>query len=496
VIALGAALSAVVVCCPSAGAIVGGTDANISQVPYQVALVKAGDTNLHGLFCGGTVSEDGKHVITAAHCVFDNAVTASGQPILPGALAVVTGADTLTNATPQPNRVSVTAVSFDPRYDPATFSYDAALLTLATTLPAGSRLPAIMSNASLEAAPAGTSLKVSGWGDTGTGSYPPKLKRASVPLKDDSTCDGAYGSYEGPLMVCAGDDDHDACFGDSGGPLISQTTVLGITTTELAGIVSFGGATCADETHPGVYTQAPEPSTTAFLEQANPQDAPRQAGAGPSVQGDPVVGQPVSCDPGAWTGVSSYAYQFVSGAVARTTLGEGGQYVVQQADVGQSLTCVVKVANAGGIAIARSAPSSLVPSPPPPAPPVTPNPPQVDTAAPVARVTKGSCTRTRCTLLVTVTDAGFSAGIKTLKAVVRSTYRGTCKRKGKRVRCTRTRTRRATVRALSARRFRVVASSLPVGRHVFALVATDKAGHTQAMPTRKTLIIKPRRKRR
>ena len=79
---------------------------------------------------------------------------------------------------------------------------------------------------------------------------------------------------------------------------------------------------------------------------------------------------------------------------------------------------------------------------------------------------------------------------------MRSTYRGKCTRRGRRVACTRHRTIKPTVAALATNRFKVVASKLPVGTQRFTLVAIDKAGHRQAMPTTKTVKTKKSRKRR
>jgi hypothetical protein len=159
----------------------------------------------------------------------------------------------------------------------------------------------------------------------------------------------------------------------------------------------------------------------------------------------------------------------------------------------------VKGTNAGGLAFAESA-AVAIPVPEQPPPPVEPPhqfPSQnLDTAAPVARVTKTTCTATRCTLLVRVTDAGFSAGIKTVQSSVRSTYRSRCRRNGKTVACTKHRTIKPTVAALTSTQFKVVASKLPFGTQVFTLVAVDKAGHHQALPTRKTITTKKPRPRR
>ena len=100
------------------------------------------------------------------------------------------------------------------------------------------------------------------------------------------------------------------------------------------------------------------------------------------------------------------------------------------------------------------------------------------------------------TLTVTVRDAGYSAGIRTVQASVRSSYRSTCKRNGRRVACTKHKTGKPKVRALGARTFQVVASKLPVGKQAFTLYAIDKANNKQRLPTTKTVTTKRKKKRR
>ena len=82
-----------------------------------------------------------------------------------------------------------------------------------------------------------------------------------------------------------------------------------------------------------------------------------------------------------------------------------------------------------------------------------------------------------------------------MQSSVRSTYRSRCKRKGSRktVSCMKHRTTKPTVAALTATRFKVVASQLPYGVQRFTLVAIDTAGHRKALPTTKTVTTKRRR---
>jgi hypothetical protein len=221
--------------------------------------------------------------------------------------------------------------------------------------------------------------------------------------------------------------------------------------------------------------------------------------------GTVAVGQTITCGAGSWDNSPALDYQFLRGLDGRTTaattnLGPQQSYVVTSDDVGSQLACFVKAHNAGGMAYSQSAWSSTVPAAPVSVPPTNQSPSQApqDTAAPVARITKATCTATRCTLAVTVTDIGFSAGIKTVQSTVRSTYRTRCRRKGsdKTFACTKHRTSKPSIAALTSTHYKVVASKLPYGTQRFTVVAIDKAGHRQALPTTKTVTTKKPKKRR
>ena len=518
VFAPAAAFVAAMACCPPAGAIVGGQKANQVQPPtgapdYQVALIRNDRPGAAaGQFCGGTVrNEMGgyKHIVTAAHCVFDNSATAPGQPISPSNLDVLVGTKLLSddNAT---HRRHVAAISIDPLYDPATLSHDAAVLTLTNPVDGSGAQPIDFVSNQDWGPPSPTSTAVvSGWGLIDSSHFPNDLRWVEIPFSTDSSCQSSW-SEEGvdtSVMVCAGQAGKDSCFGDSGGPLVTNIDVgLGVTVPELAGIVSYGDLSC-DGSPPGVYTRVAAPGVRSYISQDTPVSTPRNVSL-PTAGGTAEVGQTITCGGGSWDNSPALDYQFVRGldgrqTAALTNLGAQQSYVVTSADVGSQLACFVKAYNGGGFAYSQSAWTSTVPAPPaqtPVAPPNTsPSQAPQDSAAPVARITKTTCTATRCTLNVTVTDIGFSAGIKTVQTTVRSTYRSRCKRKGshKTVACTKHRTSKPSVAALTATHFRVVASQLPYGTQRFILVAIDKAGHRQSLPTTKTVTTKkPTKKHR
>ena len=364
-----------------------------------------------------------------------------------------------------------------------------------------------------------TFLTVSGWGSTGTtnaGPYFNDLREdTSIALRPDADC-ATYAGYSDSQMICAGRDGHDACFGDSGGPLVlpAASSPSPLVADQLVGIVSFGGDACADPKHPGVYTEIADPGITDYVDHGltTAVQAPRNT-VPPSVQGVAAVGRSLTCSGGVWNGGGAprtYSYQFVgtgsNGSVPRTASSTQSTYLVRSTDVGNAISCVVRAANADGFAVATSATSPVVQQPkvappatsPAPSPVPAPAPKPVspsDGTAPVARVSSKRCKANRCTINVGVSDAGFSAGIAGVQATVRSTYRTTCLRKHRRVACTRSKTRRLTARALGATRFRLTVSRLPFGRNVFAILATDRAGHVQALPTRVTLTTRHAKKR-
>jgi hypothetical protein len=503
VLASVAALAAAAFACAPAQAIVGGTQvSNLVVYPYQVAIVHASlPASPSGQYCGGSI-RDVWHVITAAHCVFNNGGT--GQPMSAADIDVLAGVEDLRNEATGERR-DVASVSFDPSYDAGAFSYDAALLTLAEPLTQTAKVAPIplIDDATWAGATPSWAFTVTGWGATSNGGQPVNvLKAASVNYVTDSTCVSDYRDNALPpiedlvpaVEVCAAAPGRDACQGDSGGPLVRAAGPTLPADDRLVGIVSWGNG-CADPDFPGVYTEVAAAPIRSFLSQANPPPAPANQSA-PAISGTAEVGQTLSCSPGAWTGAPSFSYQFVrstaAGDVGVAASGAAASYVVTSQDIGTALRCVVTATNAGGTSVAQSAATGVVPGPtPPPQPKV-----EYDLYAPVAKVTKASCTSSTCTLTVTVKDPGYSAGIKTIKATVRSTYHSTCTKHGRKVSCTKHRTSRPKVKAVSSRTFHVVASKLPIGKQLFTLYAIDKAGHRQALPTHKTVTTKRKKKSR
>jgi secreted trypsin-like serine protease len=498
VFASAAALVAAAACCAPAGAIVGGTTVPLSQHPYQVALIKAGQSATGGQYCGGSI-RDTLHIITAAHCVFDTSFTAPGQPAAASQVDVLAGAGDLSDAA-HGERPHVAAISIDPTYDSASFEYDAALLTLASplTLDAEEQPVEVIDDNDWAATAPNAEFFVTGWGDTqSTPRFPDQLHGVAVNYIDDQTCQNyIFGTTAeaAPVQVCAAGNGKDSCQGDSGGPLVRLFGAATPADDRLVGIVS-SGVGCANPNGPGLYTEVAQNAIRNFLRQNQPVAAPVNQSA-PTLAGVAAIGQRLTCSRGIWTGSPSFSYQFVRSTAARdvgiAANGAAADYIVTAQDAGTSLRCIVAATNPGGTSLAETARTGVVPGAPVKQSPAS----SLDKNAPVAKITKTRCTSTRCTLMVTVTDAGFSAGIKTVQTTVRSSYRTTCTRKGRRVSCTRHKTKKPSVKRLAAKRFKIVASKLPIGKQLFTLYAVDKANHRQRLPTKKTVTTKRAKKRR
>lgn len=249
VFALLSAMGAAILAAPGSASgarqprVVDGTPASNSQWPFIAALVTRGMDAVDGQFCGGSVIAP-ILVLTAAHCV---------EGTGPSDIDVVTGRARLSDDGAG-QRIAVSAIRVDPRYDPNTQRHDAALLVLAqpTSAPPISIAPA---NDRQLIAP-GAPLAVAGWGDIDSAGDSPDVLHAGA-LKAIATrvCANAWGSTGiGALLFCAGSrrgHRTDTCGGDSGGPLISRRGI-----TRLVGIVAFGGDVCGDPSAPGVYVRA------------------------------------------------------------------------------------------------------------------------------------------------------------------------------------------------------------------------------------------------
>jgi hypothetical protein len=159
---------------------------------------------------------------------------------------VVVGRTVLTSTQGQKRRVA--AISIHPRWDPVTFSFDAAVVHLAS--PINGIRPIMLVTPGVDALKRpGTLATVTGWGNTiqqpagpggGGVNYPDRMREAQVPITSRAECQTVYTNAGAPIdatMLCAGRTNLDTCQGDSGGPLFFKATGGGFIQ---AGITSWG----------------------------------------------------------------------------------------------------------------------------------------------------------------------------------------------------------------------------------------------------------------
>ncbi|QEU92550.1 S1 family peptidase [Streptomyces kanamyceticus] len=248
VAASAAALAMVATSAPAAHAVIGGTEVSNDAYPFMVALMDKGSGSaLDRQFCGGSlVTAD--TVVTAAHCLVDDA----GKPVKPKSLQVAVGRTVLSAEQGQIRSVAKGGVVVHPRYLKGKEAYDVAFLQLAKPVRgiAPVALPTQGTDALIRP---GQKATVAGWGNTDTEmTYTPdRLRQVKVPIISHAECGTSYKEYDSKVNFCAGVEGKDSCQGDSGGPIFRD--VPGRRAPILIGVVSYGDG-CGAQGAPGVYT--------------------------------------------------------------------------------------------------------------------------------------------------------------------------------------------------------------------------------------------------
>ncbi|NWS86105.1 GRAA protein, partial [Toxostoma redivivum] len=220
--------------------IIGGNEVKPHSRPFMAQI-----KGQKGDFCGGALIKE-NWVLTAAHCKVEK-----GKVIL--------GAHSLKKREKEQQTFRIAKLIAYPCYDPSTKENDIMLLQLQGRAKLNKAVRPISLPPSYDDPKPGTICTVAGWGKTGNNPYkiPTALMEVNITVIKREICNDKYHYNGKPVitenMICAGakNGGKDSCDGDSGGPLICNN--------ELRGITSFGKQKrCGKADSPGVYTRLTE----------------------------------------------------------------------------------------------------------------------------------------------------------------------------------------------------------------------------------------------
>ncbi|XP_041366834.1 fibrinolytic enzyme, isozyme C-like [Gigantopelta aegis] len=210
--------------------IIGGSDADIADYPYQCSLRYSGSHT-----CGCVILSASK-ILTAAHCV--DGREASRFSVIAGQTDRTVGQD-----------ISITGFAMHPNYNNGdyTFYNDVATATLSA--------PVDLNNPNIQVADLAKPGDGNFAGDECSNTLPETLQQTQMPALVSSSCENtmnAMGGKIGPGHICFSSSGTGACNGDSGGPARCNNKVSGVASW----VVSSGGNCMV--TYPSVYARVSE----------------------------------------------------------------------------------------------------------------------------------------------------------------------------------------------------------------------------------------------
>ena len=225
------------------------------------------------ILCGGAVIGHG-WILTAAHCLTD----LGGVSIAKAGHRVRLGlSNPLSN---EGYSYPILRIEPHPSYDRSTFAFDIALVQYDPRAGTrGTKVEVVPGRIRLDPRPmAGRPIKAGdvaytyGWGWTAMtgGKAPEQLRGAKLQLRSDAQCNliTKFRDHRTNSVVCAaGSEGQQACFGDSGGPLITYADSGNVPT--VIGVVS-AGVKCGTTGVPSRYVRVTHPVVQSWLNRILP----------------------------------------------------------------------------------------------------------------------------------------------------------------------------------------------------------------------------------
>ncbi|CAH1777786.1 unnamed protein product [Owenia fusiformis] len=225
---------------PAFGRIVGGQPAFPHSWPWMARITYR---ELH--ICGGSIFKK-RIIISAAHCFWPRKDISE--------LKVYIGSHSRSDPAPSEQVFKVARIIQHPKYNPATYDNDIALVYLVDDMTYGDEVqPCCLTDQNVRD---NYVCVATGWGFTqNVNESADILRQAKIPVLNRGVCNNKMETPISKNMLCGGywEGDIDTCSGDSGGPLMCQ---FGRDPAyKLVGIVSWGeGSVCGVPNKAGVYT--------------------------------------------------------------------------------------------------------------------------------------------------------------------------------------------------------------------------------------------------
>ncbi|XP_063818155.1 granzyme A-like [Pseudophryne corroboree] len=231
--------------------IIDGDEVLPHSKPYM-ALIEF-ETEHYEIICGGSLIRR-NWVLTAAHCqMFQSTVT------------VTLGAHSRVKKEMDKQMFDVVRSIKHPHYNSSNYNNDLRLLKLHRKAKLGKAVQLMSLPETFEDTEAGTVCQAAGWGLTEDGDNSDNLMEVNVTLIERGKCQRSWKNKvnitENMMCTSVGPKGQDTCEGDSGGPLICNGVLKGIT--------SFGNIKCG---HPGdtsVFTRLTKEYVTWILNTIN-----------------------------------------------------------------------------------------------------------------------------------------------------------------------------------------------------------------------------------